>query len=159
MAYGDTKYKTRGIRREPIIMEGVLHGIRKLGHSCKAIKSSKNEDMRDKIDYKLDFEKETFKGYFYIPIDIKSGWTFTLLTDKGFNTLESSKSGFLVYEVEEGDDYYIFLSVPKLRDLVKAFPPRLRKSRNNNSMYFSIIDYLEAHGSKFTDDEYFELEK
>lgn len=162
MTYQDTKYKQRGVKREPIVMEGVIHSLRKLGFpDARAQESTLYENMNDKIDYRIIPGKHaSFKGYLVVPIDIKTGWSYTLITTTNINTLEKSKAAFLVYEFEKSDNYYAFIRVAKLRELVKKFPPKIRESRFNSSKYFSMTDYVYENMDEFEiDEDYFEIEK
>lgn len=162
MAYKDSEYKRRGVKREPIVMEGVIHSLRKIGFpEARAQESTLYENMNDKIDYRIIPGKHAaFKGFIVCPVDIKTGWTYTLFTTTGQNTLEKSKSAFLIYEFEKSDKYYAFIRVDKLRELIKKYPPRLRESRFNSSKYFSMTDYVYEHMDDFViDEDYFEIEK
>jgi hypothetical protein len=162
MAYQDNKYKQRGVQREPIIMEGVIHSLRKSGYpQASSKKTTLSENMNQKMDYRIFPGKhQSFKGYHSIPVDIKSGTTYTLITTTGENTLEKSKSVFLVYEFDRSDDYYVFIKVDALRKLVKEYPPELKNSRFNSSIYFSMVDYVYENMDRFKlDEDYFEIAK
>ena len=162
MAYQDTAYKQRGVQREPIVMEGVIHSLRKNGFpEAKAQETTLSENMNDKIDYRIIPGKhETFKGLVMVPVDIKTGWSFTLITTKGDNTLKKSKAAYLIYEFERNDDYYAFIRVAKLRELIEKNPPKLRHSRFNSSVYFSMVDYIYENMNEFVEGfDYFEIPK
>ena len=162
MAYQDTAYKQRGVQREPIVMEGVIHSLRKNGFpEAKAQETTLSENMNDKIDYRIIPGKhETFKGHVIVPVDIKTGWSYTLVTTTGVNTLKKSKAAYLIYEFEKTDEYYAFIRVSKLRELVDRIPPKLKHSRFNSSVYFSMVDYIYENTNEFEEGiDYFEIPK
>lgn len=162
MAYANNLHKRRGIQREPIVMAGVLNSLKKKGFKNATFsKSSLNEDMRKHIDFFISLGEGTsdlpFTENSVIPIDIKTKGSFTLYSDKGFNSLEKCESEYLVYEFGEDDDSYTFISVKALKQAIKDQPPALRRGKYDNSKYFWMTNYIED--VLFEKDELFKLKK
>ena len=128
MAYGDNKFKRSGIEKEAGIMKGIKNSLEDLGHLVLVNKSTLNEDMKHKIDYKLKFPNVPFKNQKNISIDIKSGNTYTLITTTNQNTIEASKADYLVYEFDEYD--------------IMLF-----NSGNNDRIYYEESDTYESYYS------------
>lgn len=101
MGYGDNEFKRKGIELEEDTCQMILRELRSKGHIVSAEKSTLYEDMVNKIDRYLIFDYSTpFHGMFKIPIDIKVGDTYTIINSIGENTLESSKSEFIIFRFD-----------------------------------------------------------
>lgn len=148
MAYADSEDKQRGIAREPFVAQRILDYFESMGMKVKMEKSSLNEDMRKKFDYKYTCnENQSFanNGKIHeIKVDIKCAKTFTLIDELGRNTLEHSDSTFIVFELEEGSDL-LWVNTGKFKECLDRNGYELRKSKINNSKYFFIEDYIRKN--------------
>lgn len=100
--YGDNADRKRGIREEPRIKRRVKEELLLKGYILESEDSSLQEDQRKKIDSFLSFnEKTPFFDKLRAAIDVKSGWTLTVENENGEDTLESSKSDYIVFEYRE----------------------------------------------------------
>jgi hypothetical protein len=148
MAYADSEDKQRGIAREPFVAQRILEYFKKQGMRVTMEKSSLLEDMQKHYDYSYRCtETQSFaKGEKMneIKVDIKCGKTFTLVDDRGRNTLEHSDSTFIVFELEEGSDL-LWVNTGKFKECLDRNGYELRKSKINNSKYFFIEDYIRKN--------------
>jgi hypothetical protein len=148
MAYADSEDKQRGIAREPFVAQRILDYFESMGMKVKMEKSSLNEDMRKKFDYKYTCnENQSFANngkVHEIKVDIKCAKTFTLIDELGRNTLENSESTFLVYEMQPGADL-LWVNTGKFKECLDRNGYELRKSKINNSKYFFIEDYIRKN--------------
>ena len=160
MAYLDNLDKVRGAHREPIIDKGLIDSLRKLGYKASSMRSTLHEDQTKKIDRWLEFDPMTpFLGLTRIPIDIKSGQSYTLITTQGRNCIKESKASYLVYEYSEYNSFYILINVPRLRECLEKNPPVLRNSKYNTSKYFFITNYMASNKAFFNEKEYLRINK
>ena len=148
MAYADSEDKQRGIAREPFVAQRILDYFESMGMKVKMEKSSLNEDMRKKFDYKYTCnENQSFanNGKIHeIKVDIKCVKTFTLIDELGRNTLENSESTFLVYEMEEGADL-LWINTGKFKECLDRNGYQLRKSKikiNNLKKVLQETNYI-----------------
>jgi len=159
MAFLKSRAAQKGYQRQDELIPLIEVILIREGYDCKVSKGTLNEDMKEHIDAKISCDKTPFKGRFVTPIDIKTGKTFTLYSSTGLNTLENSKSVYLVYEYKETDQSLMFVSVSKLREVVKKYRPRLFNGKYDNSKYFWIGDYVDDHIEEFTPNEIFWIKK
>ena len=159
MGFLQSKAAIRGYQKQDELIPLIEVLLIREGYDCQVRKGTPNEDMKEHIDAKILCDKRPFHGYFSCPIDIKTGKTFTLFSDMGLDNLENSKSIYLVYEFTEDDNTLMFVSVPKLRELVSKFPPKLFNGKYDNSRYFWLGSYVDDHSDKFQSHELFWIRK
>src|ERR1035437_4331284 len=95
--YGSNEHKIAGIEAEPIILERVIKFLISEGFNVTAKQSSLDEDIHEKFDYCLTFDKsKLFSGRDKIYVDVKYATTFTLYDNNGHNTLKNSKSDYII---------------------------------------------------------------
>jgi hypothetical protein len=162
MAYADNYHKMMGIGQQPIIADKVIEYLRKRNYKVSLLSATREEDMHDKIDYFLMFDESTPFGdekLLKVPIDIKWGKTYTILDAQGNNSLERSKSKYLIYETRQInlvwnkllDQFqlhpdFVWVNVDKLRKSIKQFPPEILDSHQTpGSKFFFMFDYLNEH--------------
>jgi len=154
MAYLDNKDKIRGKDREPIIAKRILDDFKLEGlRLVIPRKSNIKEDTENKFDYEFlcgDSESFSLKEKVNsIKVDIKSGNSFTLVDTRGRNTLENSKSDFIVFELYENAEKLLWVNTESLKQCLKKNSPMLKESKyENGSQYFFIESYLKEYKDK-----------
>ena len=148
--YGSNRIKQAGIIREHDIIEKVIAYLRLCKYKVVAEKSSRDIDMHSKIDYYLLFDESTpFLKSLKVPVDVKSGNSYTVINQKGENSLENSKSRFIIINTVKKPDELLWVSVNKLRECMKIYPPKLYESNDNDSYYMWLDGYVDEHKEFF----------
>jgi hypothetical protein len=150
-AYGSNKYKRNGIQREYSVAKRILDVFLSQSLTVTMEKSSLLDDMRKKYDYKYTcLPSQSFSKNKYITeikVDIKCGKTFTLKNSVGHNTLETSESTLIVYELFENAPKLLYINTDRFKLCIEKYPPVLKnsKERGNNSKYFFIENYIQEN--------------
>ena len=150
--YGSNEYKKAGIKEEPVILEKVIKFLKSQKFSVTAKQSTLLEDIHKKFDYCLIFDKsKLFSGRDKIYVDVKYARTFTLYDNNGYNTLENSKSDYIIFNDPKNNSKLTWINTKRLIECLKINKPILYKSReeNNTSEYFWIEDYIRKNKTWF----------
>jgi len=149
MAYGDDVNKQEGITREPEIAQKVIEFLISKGYKVTLKKSSFVENTKQKIDYFLIFDETTpFLNQTIIPIDIKARNSYTRFDKNGENTLEQSKSKYIITNLK-GSDEYTWVNVKKLKECIEIHEPDMFLSNDKKSKYFWLNTYVNEHRDFF----------
>lgn len=140
MAYGDNEFKRKGIELEEDTCQMILAKLESAGYIVWAKKSSIDEDHHFKIDYYLNFSETTpFHGMTEVPIDIKVGDTYTVINGMGENTLESSKSEFIIFRIHNN---LYWANKTQLKKWIEDHSYMVKESfSGNGSKYIKIKSY------------------
>jgi len=140
MSYGDNEFKRKGIALEADTCEMIVAELQAKGYKVYAKKSSLDEDRIDKIDYYLIFDDSTpFHGMTKFPIDIKVGDTYTVINSIGENTLQCSKSTFIIFRFNNKLHWAL---ERHLKEWVEKNPQMLRESYNlDGSKYIKVKSF------------------
>ena len=153
MGYGDNYIKKQGIREELNIVPDLISSMEaKWDCEVKINHSSLNENMREKIDYHIDIFSPV--RHVKMKADYKSGDSFTLVSDKGYDNLAPSKSDFIIQGKPQS---FVFIKVSKLKEVIGECHPHLRSSKFDNSQYFFLGQYLAMNGHRFSEKELFSI--
>lgn len=150
-SYGLTEEQRRGIIEEDRIIPLLTSSMKsKWGREVNISKSKDVDNWRSKIDYHIQIGEKEFTA------DYKSGDSFTLYGHRGDNLLNQSQADWII----KGErDKFVFIKVERLKEVVKKFPPRVFRSKTNNSQYFWLGQYLARLSSHFGDKELFSAPK
>jgi len=159
MAYGDTKAKKAGIKRELVIIDELSEALVKAGYPNRTISAGVFENINKHIDAKIQLSSRLFKGYEEIPIDIKSTESLTITNKFGKDTLRNSEAIFYVFEYSEDAREYVFIRRTRLIEVMDKYPPRILPGKYDKSEYFWIKTYLDIHESEFNSEDLFKLNK
>ena len=146
--YGSNEWKRAGMVEQPRILEKVLKFLRSEGYDVIGKEATLFEDMNDKFDYCLTFNKsKLFLGRDKIYIDVKYAATVTLIDRNGHNTLENSKSDYIIFNTFKKPHELRWVNTKALKRCLKENEPILYRSKEigNNSEYFWIEDYIRKH--------------
>jgi hypothetical protein len=152
--YGSTQEKRAGIVKEPDVKDAFIESLQKTGFKIiSALKSSINEDMHYKYDYKITFDSTTPFGrnrLTEILVDIKYGKTYTIYDNKGQNTLRTSKSDYIVYMFPDNEKQLLIINSQRLKECLSNRDCNLPLMRDckevvNISKYFLIEELLNTN--------------
>lgn len=159
MFYGNNKFKKAGIAREPIIRKELSEALQKAGFINRIDSAGLHEDTKNHVDARIHLIGPSFHGWREIPIDIKTSESFTIINGNGDNTLEHSKSVYLVYEYSPESDHYVFIKISRLKEVMALNRPIIQIGKNPVSRYFWLRDYIESNSDKFNSEEIFTVNK
>lgn len=148
--YGKSIDQQKGIKREPFVAKRILDYFKSQKLKVTMEEATLLEDMRKHFDYKyICDERQSFakkEKVHEIKIDIKCGKSFTLIDNRGINTLDKSESTFIVFELFEGSDL-LWVNTGKFKECLQRYPTdlRLSKQEGNTSKYFFIEEYIKKN--------------
>jgi hypothetical protein len=154
--YGSNQHKRDGIRQQPFIAHKVRRLFQSQGYEVEVMPASRYQDMKEKFDYIITF-KEGSKPFRNsegriiesIAIDVKWAKSFTLYDNNLKNTLDDSKSMFIIFNIPDNPSELIFINTDRFRECLNVNKPILRVSEEegNSSRYFFIEQYLRENQS------------
>jgi hypothetical protein len=150
--YGSTSIKRAGIANEPIVLQKTIMWLESRGYEVTYRKATEDENKYDKIDYFIFFHNKPFGRYRELPIDVKSGDSYTIIENRtGQNALEKSKAKYIVIITPKRPNKISWISVDKLRQCVKIDDPNPKPSeeKGNTSEYFWLNTYVEKNKNFF----------
>jgi len=159
MAYGDTKAKKAGIKRELVIIDELSEALAKAGYPNRIISSGVFENIKKHIDAKIQLRSGFFKGDEEIPIDIKSTESLTIINRYGEDTLRNSESIYYVFEYSEDAREYVFVRRTRLIEVMDKYPPKIFPGKYDKSEYFWFKTYIDIHESEFNSEDLFKIIK
>jgi len=155
MSFKDNPYKQAGHETEKIVGDRLIKYLKHQNYIIDYVfHSSIYEDMKDKWDFCIVFNILTpYDKLSNIKVDVKSTHNFTLITSIGDNSLENSKSDYIVFNSSSMADILIMIKTVDFKILLSQFKPYLINGSYDNSKYFNVLTYMQ----EFNLQKYFNL--
>jgi len=116
-----------------------------------SVKATLNEDIYNKYDYIVYFDKSTpFLNKTELRVDVKLAKYFTIIDQCGNNTIKNSKSDITVMNIPDNinqkneiSNTWVMFKTNDFKELLNEVEPAKYLSKNDGkSYYFNILHYI-----------------